>query len=1161
MPPLFTLTATQQAAINRHDCNIAVSAGAGSGKTFILTNRFLSLLEARPDWRLNQIVAITFTQKAAGEMRDRVRGLLLAKAAETGDIQWQARLNEMDSARIGTIHSLCASLLRANAAIIGIDPDFSVLDEAQSLLMRQNAVEDSLYDLAAMPELAMMLFDEYDPQQVIKALSENLNSDMRALPLNLFEHWNQAYLHALRQTLMQLQHTAVFIEARDFSFEGIQESDKLTVIWQEYAGHMRALSSDDLETCLYALQTLSRAKVGNIGSGAVWGDVKEYRAVLIGAVAACREAFAALGSPPGDDDARAALLLEGWRQAVILAGDHYQRLKDAARALDFDDLELKTRALLAASEIAARYDGAEFQHLLVDEFQDTSAAQWEIVRALASPERAGALFIVGDPQQSIYRFRGADPTTFEQAEAAINASGGLSLSLDESFRSHQPLVGCFNAAFSNILTRDDSSPVARYQSIYGASMRAYRVEPPCDENAIELYLHDKERMGEGDSEARRVWEAQTIARKIQTLVAHGRPCYDKAQGDLRPLNYGDFAILFRGMRNVTLYENGLREAGIPYVTLGGRSYYDRPEVWDVLHLLIALHNPNDELALASALRSPLFGFSDEMLLALRLPENADMARQPLWYTLMTRNHHIPEDNLEIVTFARKTLRKLTDFSGRISVAELMQMALDETGYLAILTALPDGARRRMNVEKLVTLAMQPGAATQSISAFTRTVQSLTDLEVRESEAVVSVEGAVQIMSVHASKGLEFPVVIIADAASMGRRNNADLLINDPDLEWVCKLQRADDQDKVPQSFTYRRAVTLESQREEAESRRLLYVAATRAQDLLIISGENKADKTDWISLLRSGLRIEAAPSEENAFEEYRFQGDWGEGRLCFPDYLDTPEQMVQPRAGAPFSGANTTISPEMPPLLAPLPAQQPRIRGVRATALAGLGEFISAKPSQQIYMRTRWRAENLQSGAHTISRAVTAPGRISGVIIGELIHRALRWDTNLQPHPELFERLCNDAWELGLVREQDRIAAAQRAQTALHSVRNSAVYQQVLSAKQCFRELPFVLQLGQNTIHGTIDVVFQRDDGTWALIDYKTASTPAQLPPDEQAEHDILQISVYAHAAATLLELDILDVYIHYIRSNQTIEIDRARWRQTFEHIEQAISEIISEND
>ncbi len=418
MPP-YTLTDTQHTAIHRHDCNIAVSAGAGSGKTFILTNRFLALLEARPDWRLNQIVAITFTQKAAGEMRDRVRELLLAKAAETGDIHWQNRLNEMDSARIGTIHSLCASLLRANAALMGIDPDFIVLDEAQSLLMRQNAVEDSLRDLAAMPASVLSLFDEYDPQLVINTLGENLNADMRDLPPNLLEQWNAAFDLAVQQTLKQLTNSDMLIAARDFSFEGINGSDKLTLLWREYAQRMRELSSGDPETSFGALKALSKSTVGTIGTGVVWGDVKSYRAILISAVAACKEAFTALGDMPNDHDRRAAVLLEGWRHAVMLAGDHYRRLKTAGRALDFDDLELRTRELLLTPEVASRYDGAEFQHLLVDEFQDTSGAQWDIVRALASPKRAGALFIVGDPKQSIYRFRGADPTTFEQAQQAI----------------------------------------------------------------------------------------------------------------------------------------------------------------------------------------------------------------------------------------------------------------------------------------------------------------------------------------------------------------------------------------------------------------------------------------------------------------------------------------------------------------------------------------------------------------------------------------------------------------------------------------------------------------------------------------------------------------------------------------------------------------------
>ena len=268
----------------------------------------------------------------------------------------------------------------------------------------------------------------------------------------------------------------------------------------------------------------------------------------------------------------------------------------------------------------ARYLGAEFKHVLVDEFQDTNAAQWTIIQRLADPTQPGRLFVVGDPKQSIYGFRGADVSVFDRVRDEITAQGA-SLELATSFRTHHRLVECLNALFAHLLQRDPHSPVSEYEIALGARMEAHRQEAPSDAPVLELLLLDKERLKEAEfdeEQAARHWEAREIARRLKQMVeVEGRIVFDKKQQIHRPMHYGDAALLFQAMSSVTIYEEVFKAEGIPYLTVAGKGYYDRQEVWDLLNLLRALYNPADDLALAAALRSPLFSLSDDALLALR----------------------------------------------------------------------------------------------------------------------------------------------------------------------------------------------------------------------------------------------------------------------------------------------------------------------------------------------------------------------------------------------------------------------------------------------------------------------------------------------------------------------------------------------------------------
>ncbi len=1174
-------TPEQLAAIHTLDQNLIVVAGAGSGKTRVLVERFLALLEQYPTWPLNSLVAITFTRKAAQEMRDRLRQEMEARRVQSPDDSesdiWKRRIGELPGARIDTIHGLCASILRANAAEAGIDPGFAVLDDVQAMLLREDVVDSVLAEVAQADVPERALLSEYETGAVKQALLACLDAEWDRLPDDPFAKWLEDWERHSEQVLARWLNSPRLADALSWSPEDGWPAapDKISDLFQRVEDGIGRLRQPDEPLSRYqALSDLHKSINLQGGSEKAWGGsgrLKQAKNVLGSIRDLMSEASKAIGDPPGDADRRAAGLLPLWAALARRAQAAYQqaKLNQSPSVLDFDDLERMAHALLQSSaEVRSRYQNAEFKHLLVDEFQDTNQRQWEIICALADPQRPGSLFVVGDPKQSIYAFRGADVRVFEQARRVIvEENAGRELPLSQSFRAHAPLVERLNAIFAGILRRDGDSPTAEFEVELGHPMTAARPEAPADAPLIELLLVDKERLDPSEAdkaEAARRWEAYILAERLQLLVDEKRPVYDRRSGQTRPIAYGDMAMLFQALTDVVLYEEALKAAGIPYVTVSGRGYYDRQEVWDVLNLLRALHDPADELALAAALRSPLFGLSDDALLSLRRCAGADGRRLPLAAALLA-DVDVPEDERARTAFARQCFDALRRMAGRMTLADLIRAALARTGYLATLTSLPDGARRRGNVEKLLRIAESSGQI--MLGAFDAYLRDLSELEVREGEALVEVEGAVTLMSVHASKGLEFPLVALADVSRGWKQSAGSVpLLVDRELGLVCKIPGDDGQ--LVETFAYRRADELRSGREQAEKRRQLYVAMTRAQDYLLISGQFKRrangglDLSGWLPWLIPALLPEA--------------DDLSPGERVYADRsvrLVVPEQMLEPppekrkTAGwerPEVQQGTLLLGPvQEPPLVRPVrAAPDERVRHLTATQLADLGGA-----RVEAYHRERFRRSILQDAPARIERVSERRGSVPQRLVGEMVHRVLRWQFP-DERDNLEAVLRSYAWQLGVVAERQQAEAVQAAKSLLNRMHAGDVAQWLRSAAQVYRELPFVYRTERRIIHGVLDVLFQRPDGSWAIVDYKSSWVSSYRPGPagsaalaEHARRFHLQVGMYAAAVRDQLRGVTPDVYIEYIRYGTAVQVPTAAWEAALSQLETEIGRLIGEED
>ncbi len=1136
----------QHIAITQIDSNIAVTAGAGSGKTTVLVGRYLTLLEAGR--RVSELVAITFTRKAAAEMSARLREDLEKRLSKTTNLAHHHRLTvalqDMNAARISTIHSLCGDIVRANAAQCSIDPSFAVLDEVQGKLMFNAARDRVLRQLGSAPaatsdaQAAVRVIHDYGLNTVKDALKVELvaqSTEASAQPQTAAELLTQWLMRW--QTQMARSIGALFTSPEIAEFYDLpipDATDKLSVYILEHRQALDRLKASPTPETFFAEYAFLKATAGNVGSAKVWGDKETLKAIRDGVAKAPSRAVQAivamLGMSPDDDLHReAADYLIGWRVIAARIWAEYQSAKRRNNALDFNDLEQLAGQVLLDDAVAARYRN-QFAHVMVDEFQDTSAAQWQIIRRIAPPDQPGRLFIVGDPKQSIYGFRGSDHTVFLEATATIRASGAIqavtmdtAVSLSTSYRTHKPLLNAMNTLFNGVMTLpsgDNSAGYVPFEAL-DAGRPDLRGEPPflrarIFDTAQDL-ISGVEKWG---ADSARLQEAADLAAQI----------FDLNKANVR---YGDMAILCRTSTNFGVYEDALRARDIPYITNAGRGYFNRPEVADLVTLLKALYNDGDHLALAAALHSPLFGFSDAALYSLR---NSKPPQPSLWsaVTADAPPADFPEDERDALDFARRILLALKPRTRRARIADILREAIDATGYLAFLESQAHGTQSRANVQKLVEQAENTGVVT--LSQFLTYVEQVKTAEARESDAALDAENAVQLMTIHASKGLEFNVVFLP-GANDHKNPEKDPLLMHPTLGLACKLPTREEGAAVP--FPYLHAKSMKEGREEAESLRLFYVAATRAKDLLIISGHYEINK-------------EGDPSAKGRLKHlFDHQAALIHAHGGDVQYTDITARQLPRNVRASISGGtlplvDESISPATPPLFAPIPTRiVDRARHVTTTDLSHLSQSRHAPTSiERDRARSRFRrgvlgqsdsAIRFLTGGNLNSRA---PSRV----VGEVVHEAIRFGYDAEPDDALRRLLKSLVWGQALAPALHADAVA-RALDLIQRYRRSALYRDIKDSPAVYREVPFVYHLNGSIIHGQIDLLFRSPSGVWTLVDYKTdyvaRSDEGYSEADlrTHSERHLIQLAVYARAVRERLDSREgfnLQVKLHYIAANAT---------------------------
>ncbi|MCY1034373.1 UvrD-helicase domain-containing protein [Corallococcus sp. BB11-1] len=895
--------------------NLALMAGAGAGKTYSLVTMTLHLFagareavptpliagarEAGSALRPSRLGMLTFTDKAAAEMRRRVRERLDALAQ--GDVpldaekdlraslarlerpfptqdEWRKVREELGAATVGTFHSLCGQILRRAPPSVGIDPAFEVLDELESSGLLEDVTERVVLDAleggdAKVRELCAELgfsgsgFSDGLVAALMDVYRTLREEGLKAATARVGDGAaDKVQLEGLIQDCRRL-----CTEARAQDAKG-EWSPLLSVC-------ERALEGMTPDTFLQterfpALRNALLSEPRNLahlrkGAGACLKELLwRVKGKSDGSVRRLEDAYAAWRTAPFE---------ETFRDLLGQLEERHDAELSRRNVFDFTSLLVKARDLLRDHPEFRQQIQERLGALLVDEFQDTNRLQLELVLLLSERREGGPrelapgadlvaalplepafLCAVGDRKQSIYEFRGADVSVFTVLADKIEAEGGARGFLQHNYRSLPGVLSFFNRAFAGLLVAKEATP-RPFEVVYDAATDDLSPTRPelADGPVVERLS-----LPEADTAPElREHEADAVARRLRVMLAPGAPATVMAEDrkGLRPARGGDVAILFRTFTHLEEYRTALIRHGVPHRVLRGRGFYGAQEVRDLASLLALLSDADDALAFAAVLRSPLVGLSDAALFRLAgdLPLSLG---SPRLVDANVRAAMSAREQTRLACFLDliPVLRRERD---RLGVHALLHAALEATGYREALAGSPYAEQASANVEKLLSLAARRDErGTGSCVAFARELRQLADSDPNEAQADLLDEGdprAVQLLTIHRAKGLEWPVVVVPGMGGRRRTTSARAYF-ERSFGLALRPWMPDSLD----TFTSERFEAVRAElkaREDAEYLRLLYVALTRAKDLLVLSGgeEKRAGTDSWWH--RVDRRLDADP--------------------------------------------------------------------------------------------------------------------------------------------------------------------------------------------------------------------------------------------------------------------------------------------------------------
>ncbi len=1116
MPMISILSdaADRERAATTFDRNVVVTAGAGTGKTRLLVERLMHLLMREPEIKLTEVVALTFTNKAAAEIRLRLRERLeacvdarLDSASESSEeTQDEVRslmeryrlskaqlnrraidaLRRLERSEIGTIHSFAATLLRLYPMQSGVDPQFVEDDGRRFDLLFDELwavwLDEELSRRSTQPELWKRTLRKVDLRE-IRQLAHSLCSE--SVDLSRITGAADGAATAVLDWLKTVERNASALLERH----------------PENRSNEKQLrgAGDVLQTFLRAgASGLAEIKAEEVFAGSFnrnlkgWNEEDADTAQQI-----IRTAKALL--QVNDDFARAVVAL------LLPFAERFRKAYAAAGFVSFDGLLTRARSLVRDHPQVREQLKRRFKAILIDEFQDTDPVQYEILLYLAEEAgrsatiwkdvrlERGKIFVVGDPKQSIYAFRRADIEAYlDVVEKMIKAQDGIECRLTTNFRSHAKILDVVNGVFERLM-----QPKEGLQPPYVAIAPA--PEDPTDGAPFRKVAIRKVSGGaeKTDNDRARRLEAENLARWLDEEVLGKAEIIDA--GEPRLVRSGDVALLFRKLTDIHYYIEPLRRRGLRYVVEGERHFYAVQEVIDTVNLLRAVDNPHDKLALVGVLRSPLGGLTDAEIYELN-------RRRLLDYTVAV-DLLTPENVRELYAILARLNREVRG----LPVGEAVARVFESAPVRLLAAAAFHGEQAVANLEKLRLQAEIMGR--EALSSFKSVIARLESRVLRvdeEAESALAEENldAIRLLSIHKSKGLEFPVVVLAGSHSVpnqgGERDSCVL------QDWSTGMAgfRVGRWWSLPAVFIAEKA----RRREREEQKRVLYVAMTRAREHLTIScaAVDRPSRASYLGLLGETVGDEVRSAQSRIIRA-------GAGEM----HLQAVEESLQPpmRRRTPVEDAGPAI--DWPAYASTWSARAEQMNAARERLL-----FLSPTLLKQ-------REAEMTEAVVEKERLALAELPLR---IGELAHRFLEyWDFG-RPLAEFESEIAPflDRWLAGKWKT-NRVEIESEMRDILGAFFPSTAYRELAAARILGREVPLLLEWDDAAVmEGIIDLLYEKD-GKIFIADYKSDRVERDEVIEAVSRYHH-QVAIYSEAVRRTLGKDVAGFKLIFLRLGESVE-------------------------
>ena len=1149
----------QLAAIQARAPVVTVSAGAGSGKTTVLVERFIDLVQ-RDDVSPLEILAITFTEKAAAEMKERI----VRRFEERGDT---ANRRLAEAAYISTIHGFCSRILREHPLAARLDPSFRVMDEVtrnvfldeylaqlykddwyvdteQQITDRFESMRPRLFELIID---AAFLPDEFGTAVATEAgltLEEHVAAAVERTRAYWGEEWEVA-----RQRLLGAE---ALIRAATVSGPRSREQHAMAC---RLIGQLRVQRDRSAEWAAALLDNTGFTRGIRDGSR---DEIKD----VLDAVKPTFKACAELDLTAVEQQEReifAPIKVGIYKHAAELRG-LYEEFKRQHGLLDFTDMQRRALELLDDATVRESY-ARRFRHILLDEAQDTNDVQMRLIERLRDERHS--LFAVGDVKQSIYGFRGANVEIFQSlchsersvsfraepppgggveeslSSGKTDSSTGMTaiprsarndtaaLSLVDNYRSRSGVIDFVN----EVGGRFWSDGEIEYEPLTAKlDYEAHGTDPRVDVWFIDqpdiIDENGKEKREPVDETRER--EGVAIANWIREAVNGPQPLvvFDRSTDVYRPAHYGDIAILSNTRNPFPAFERALADLGIPFVKDGGREFFSGREVQDILAALRVLDNPLDDISLLTVLRSPLFGWGDRDLARLRLAAKAP----ELWSG--ARDFRPNEPTADAAAY--DTICELRRRAAFISPAGLIELLCDVTAYRAALLCLPRGRAHVANIDKLIEFARATALLDgPSLTSFLQRATLAERYLGNESDAPASSAGddAVVLSTIHGAKGLEWPVVILAGLDSDYARTEVLARYYAPEGALMLQIKR--DDDKPLKSAANDALIAAARSRDEAEGRRLFYVGMTRARERLILTSTYPYSEPDYepdrlkkpVNWLAGALGIEEPLSEGRVqrlgasdvrvecFSPERIAPMKDAAARELDVALDVARRAVREGRPVQWEEPNGTAASvdAIVTRVASRAAEAQTARALAVTTVTQLAYFFRCPLVYyfDLVLQVDENPRGRGKAGSTGQRRLTALER--GTRVHELLERAAL--TNA-PGAEAT-RLASQLDDV----PPDEVV---KIEALLHNVLADPLMDRVRSAARIEREYGFFLDLGGTTVQGVIDLVFEDANGRGVVVDYKSndLSGPGRLATLTELYRPQIELYALATKRAGLIEPD-----------------------------------------